>query len=56
MSNCKRGFGLVTRFIDHLFTQLITTSNYNSLTGLHTLKITVTAADVKSYMSSLVIS
>jgi hypothetical protein len=42
----------VTGFIDHLYTQLVTTSNYNSLT----LKITVTAAYIKSSMSSLVVS
>jgi hypothetical protein len=29
-----------------LYTQLIITSKYNSLTGLHTLKITVTAAQI----------
>jgi hypothetical protein len=33
--------GLLTRFIDHL--QIVSTSNYNSLTGLHTQKITVIA-------------
>jgi hypothetical protein len=42
------GFGLVIGFIEHLYTQLVTTSKYNSLTGLHTLKITVTAAHIKS--------
>jgi hypothetical protein len=35
---------LVTQFIDHLYVQLVTTSNCNSLIGLHTLKITETAA------------
>jgi hypothetical protein len=40
----------MTRFIDHLYTQLITASNYNSLTGLHTLKITVTAAHIVFYV------
>jgi hypothetical protein len=31
------GFGLVTAFIELL--QLITTSNYNAITNLHTLQI-----------------
>jgi hypothetical protein len=31
----------------------VTTCNYNSLTGLHTLQLTVTAAHIKSSMSSL---
>jgi hypothetical protein len=31
-------------FIDHLYTQLVTTSNYNNLTGLYTLQMTVTTA------------
>jgi hypothetical protein len=35
---------LVIGFTDHLETQPLTTSNYNSLTGLRTHKITVTAA------------
>jgi hypothetical protein len=30
------------------YTQLVTTSNSSSLTGLHTLKITVDAANIKS--------
>jgi hypothetical protein len=30
------------------YTQLVTTSNYNSLTSLRTLKITVTAPQIKS--------
>jgi hypothetical protein len=40
-------------FFNHLYTQLVTTSNYNRLTGLPTLKITVTAAHI---MSSLGVS
>jgi hypothetical protein len=39
-----------------LITQLVTTSNYNSLNGLHILKITVTEAHIKSSTSSLVVS
>jgi hypothetical protein len=31
------GFGLVARFIECLYTQLVTMSNNNNLTGLHTL-------------------
>jgi hypothetical protein len=46
--------GLANWIIDLL--KMVTTSNYNSLTGLHTLKITVTAADIKSSISSLVVS
>jgi hypothetical protein len=38
------GFGLVIWFIDHL--QIVTTSDYNILTCLHTLKVTVTAAHI----------
>jgi hypothetical protein len=43
-------------FIDHLTTQLVTTSNYNSLIGLHTLKLTATAAYMKPSISSLVVT
>jgi hypothetical protein len=53
MSDCRRGLDW---WFDLLTTQLITTSNYNSLTGLHTLQIPVTAAHKKSSMSSLVVS
>jgi hypothetical protein len=45
-------FGLVTWFIDHLYTHFVATSNYNALTGLHTLKITVTAHKVFYVISS----
>jgi hypothetical protein len=34
------GFGLVTGFTDHLYTQLLDTSNYNAITNLHTLQNT----------------
>jgi hypothetical protein len=40
----------MTQFIDHLYTQLVTTSNSNSLTDLHTLKITVTAKYIFFYI------
>jgi hypothetical protein len=43
-------------WIYRTLTQLVTTSNYNSLTGLRTIKVTVTAAYITSPMSSLVIS
>jgi hypothetical protein len=48
------GFGFIIRFIEHL--QNITTNNYYSLTELHTLKITVTTAHIKSSQSSLVVA
>jgi hypothetical protein len=43
----------VNRFIDH--SPIATTSNFNSLTGLHTLKVTVTAAHkIKSSISAFI--
>jgi hypothetical protein len=39
------GFGLVIVFIEHL--QNVTTSNYDSLTELHTPKVIVTTAHIK---------
>jgi hypothetical protein len=42
----RRGFGLVIGFTD---TQLVTTSNYNSLTDLHTLKISVKCSIYKAF-------
>jgi hypothetical protein len=44
-------FGLVIRIIEHL--QNVTTNNYDSLTELHTPKITVTIAHIKSSQTSL---
>jgi hypothetical protein len=44
------GFGLVTGFIDHLYTRLGTTSNYNAIADLHTLQIT--KAHAKSAQSA----
>jgi hypothetical protein len=50
ISDYRRDSNLVNRFIEH--SQVVTTSNYNSLTGLHTLKITVTTEHkIKSSMS-----
>jgi hypothetical protein len=40
----------MTRFNDHLYTQLLATSNYNAIADLHTLQIT--RAHVKSSQSS----
>jgi hypothetical protein len=45
------GFGLITEFIEHL--QNVTTSNYDSLTLLHTPKITVKTAHIKSSQFSM---
>jgi hypothetical protein len=30
---------LVTRFIEHLYTQIVTTSNYRAMVNFHTLQI-----------------
>jgi hypothetical protein len=38
------GFGSVTRFIDHLYTQWATTSNYSITANLHILQITTASA------------
>jgi hypothetical protein len=48
------GFGLVNGFIEHL--RNITTNNYESVTELQTLKITVTTAHLKSSQSLLAIA
>jgi hypothetical protein len=47
-------FELVTGFIEHL--QNVITNNYDSLTELHTPKITVTTAQIKSSQSSLAVA
>jgi hypothetical protein len=47
-------FGLVIGFIEHL--QNVTTNNYDSLTELHTLKITVTTARIHFFYSSLAVA
>jgi hypothetical protein len=44
------GFGLVTGFIEHLYTQLITASNYGAIADLQTLQIT--RAHAKPYQSA----
>jgi hypothetical protein len=38
------GFGFATRFIDHLYTPLATTSNYSAIANKHTLLITTAHA------------
>jgi hypothetical protein len=48
----QTGVGLVIVFIE-LFKQLVSANNYDSSTELHTPKITVTAAHIKSSPSSL---
>jgi hypothetical protein len=43
-ANYTVGCGLVNGFIDHLYTQLATASNYGSIAILHTLQITTAPA------------
>jgi hypothetical protein len=43
--------GMDYQFVEHL--QLATANNYNTLTDIHSLQITVTAAQIKSSMISL---
>jgi hypothetical protein len=43
----RRNFGLDIGFIDHLYTQLAATNNYNAIVNLHTLQITT--AHAKSF-------
>jgi hypothetical protein len=47
-------FGLVVGYTEHI--QNVTTNNYDSLTELHTPKITVTTAHIKSSQSSLAVA
>jgi hypothetical protein len=44
-------FGFVIGFIEHI--QTVTSNNYNNLIELHTPKMTVTTAHIKSSQSSL---
>jgi hypothetical protein len=44
VSDSRRGFGLAIRFIDHLYTRLGTTRNYNSTANLHNSQITTAPA------------
>jgi hypothetical protein len=53
MCDYRRGFDLGIEFIDHLCTQLLRTSNYNSLTELHTTSFTVSTAHIKYFLHSL---
>jgi hypothetical protein len=54
MSGLQTSIGLIIRFIEN--PQNVTTNNYDSLSALHTPKITVTTAHVKSSQSSLVVA
>jgi hypothetical protein len=54
MSDNRRGFGLMIGFIGHL--QNLTANIYDSLTELHTPKITVTTAHIKSSQCSLAVA
>jgi hypothetical protein len=51
MNGSQQGFRLNIAFTDHL--RIVTTSNYDSLTELHTPSITVTTAHIKSSLHSL---
>jgi hypothetical protein len=49
MSDSQRGFGLAIVFTDHL--QILSTSNYNSLTEFQTPTINVATAHIKSSLA-----
>jgi hypothetical protein len=51
ISDSRRGFGLDIGFIGHL--RIVNTSDYNSLTGLHTPNISGTTAQITSSLHSL---
>jgi hypothetical protein len=40
MSEYRRGLGLVIGFIEHLHTQLLSTSNYSVIANSHTVQFT----------------
>jgi hypothetical protein len=44
MCDYRRGFGLVTRFIDQLYTWLVTTCNHSAIANLHNSQITTLPA------------
>jgi hypothetical protein len=50
----QTGFGLMTGFIEYL--QNVTTNNYDSLTELHTPKITVATTHINSSQSLLAVA
>jgi hypothetical protein len=54
MSDSRRGFGFEIGFSDHL--RIVTVSNCNSLTELHTPNLPVTTAHIESSQSPLVFS
>jgi hypothetical protein len=49
MSDCRREFGLVIGFIEHL--QIVTISNYGAIANTHTLQFTTTR--IKSFQSTV---
>jgi hypothetical protein len=40
----------VIRFVEHIYTQLVTTSNYNAVADLHALQITTAHAKLQSFV------